>query len=71
MGSANDFVIGGVTLSSRLILGTGGATSHTALAGGKFPTGARASFAIEGSWAAIDRSRHKLTDYVTPKSADP
>ena len=44
---------------------------HTALAGGKFPTGARASFAIEGTWATIDRSRHKLIDYVTPKSAEP
>src|SRR5262249_6396535 len=39
-----------------------------ALAGGKFPTGARASFTIEGGWASIDKSRHRLTDYVTPKS---
>jgi phosphohistidine phosphatase len=41
-----------------------------ALGGGKFPTGARASFAIDGAWAAIDRSRHQLIDYVTPKSAE-
>jgi phosphohistidine phosphatase len=41
---------------------------YKALAGGKFPTLALASFAIEGSWAAIDGSRHALTDYVTPKS---
>jgi phosphohistidine phosphatase len=44
---------------------------HAALAGGKFPTGARASFSIDGSWATLDRSRHRLTDYVTPKSAEP
>jgi phosphohistidine phosphatase len=43
---------------------------HPALASGKFPTGARASFAIDGTWAALDRSRHQLVDYVTPKSAD-
>lgn len=41
---------------------------RAALAGGKFPTGARASFAIDDSWAALDKSRHPLTDYVTPKS---
>ncbi len=33
MGSADDFVIGGEIINSRLILGTGGATSHAALAG--------------------------------------
>ena len=43
---------------------------HAALAGGKFPTGARASFAIDGTWAALDKSRHRLIDYVTPKSAE-
>jgi phosphohistidine phosphatase len=53
-----------------ILLAAPDSPSHRALAGGKFPTGARASFAIEGSWAAIDRSRHRLTDYVTPKSAD-
>ena len=42
---------------------------HAALAAGKFPTGARASFAIEGSWASLGRQRYQLVDYVTPKSA--
>jgi phosphohistidine phosphatase len=39
-----------------------------ALTAGKFPTSARASFAIESSWATLDRSRHALLDYATPKS---
>ena len=43
--------------------------SRAALAAGKFPTGARASFAIDGSWASLGRQRHQLVDYVTPKSA--
>jgi phosphohistidine phosphatase len=38
------------------------------LAGGKFPTAARASFAVEDSWASLDRGRHPLIDYVTAKS---
>jgi phosphohistidine phosphatase len=42
--------------------------SYRALAGGKFPTTARASFAVEGPWSAIGRSRHRLVDYVTPKA---
>jgi len=41
---------------------------YPALASGKFPTAARASFRIAGRWAELDRSRHKLTDYVTAKS---
>ncbi len=41
---------------------------YRALAAGKFPTTARASFAIEQRWADLDRSRHALTDYVTAKS---
>ena len=41
---------------------------YRALAGGKFPTGARASFDIEGRWATLDKSRHRLIGYVTPKS---
>ena len=41
---------------------------YKAVAAGKFPTLARASFAIDGNWAMIERSRHALTDYVTPKS---
>ena len=42
--------------------------AHRALAAGKFPTTARASFAIDGAWSALDRSRHALIDYVTVKS---
>jgi len=41
---------------------------YEVLAGGKFPTAARASFAIEGAWADLARTRHKITDYVTAKS---
>lgn len=39
-----------------------------ALTSGKFPTTARASFAIEGSWSVLSHSRHRLTDYITAKS---
>jgi phosphohistidine phosphatase len=42
--------------------------AHAALASGKFPTGARASFEIDGAWAALDRRRHRLVDYVIPKA---
>jgi phosphohistidine phosphatase len=38
------------------------------LASGKFPTAVRVSFEIDGNWADLARSRHKLTDYVTAKS---
>lgn len=41
---------------------------YKALAAGKFPTTARASFAIEGPWSTLGQSRHALTDYVTAKS---
>jgi phosphohistidine phosphatase len=41
---------------------------YAALAEGKFPTAARASFVIETGWAELGRSRHALRDYVTPKS---
>jgi len=41
---------------------------YRALAAGKFPTTARASFRIDGKWTSLDRSRHALIDYVTPKS---
>jgi phosphohistidine phosphatase len=41
---------------------------YHALAAGKFPTTARASFAIDGPWASLDRSRHALSQYVTAKS---
>ncbi len=43
---------------------------YKALAAGKFPTTARASFAIDGAWAGLGRSRHALTDYVTAKSLE-
>lgn len=39
-----------------------------ALAAGKFPTGARASFRIDSPWSALGLSRHQLADYVTPGS---
>jgi phosphohistidine phosphatase len=42
--------------------------SYRALASGKFPTSARASFVVEAPWSALGRSRHQLVDYVTPKS---
>lgn len=41
-----------------------------ALSGGKFPTTARASFTIAGTWASLGQTPHQLTDYVTPKSLD-
>src|SRR5712691_10207526 len=41
---------------------------YRALASGKFPTTARASFRIDGKWTSLDRSRHALVDYVTAKS---
>jgi phosphohistidine phosphatase len=42
--------------------------AYRGLAAGKFPTTARASFAIDCAWSALDRSRHSLVDYVTVKS---
>jgi phosphohistidine phosphatase len=41
---------------------------YRTLADGKFPTAVRASFAIAGAWEGLGRTRHMLTDYVTPKS---
>ncbi|MGE3784272.1 MAG: histidine phosphatase family protein [Alphaproteobacteria bacterium] len=41
---------------------------YPALASGKFPTSACASFTIETGWAGLDRERHKLRGYITPKS---
>lgn len=38
-----------------------------ALAAGKFPTAARASFCIATVWAALGRSRPSLVDYATPE----
>ena len=51
-----------------LALAAADSPRYRALASGKFPTTARASFAIDGPWATIAHSRHKLTDYVTAKS---
>ncbi len=39
-----------------------------ALASGKFPTAACASFLIPADWSALSSSRHELIDYITPKS---
>lgn len=51
-----------------LALAASDSPRYPALASGKFPTTARASFVIDQPWATIARSRHKLTDYVTAKS---
>jgi phosphohistidine phosphatase len=51
-----------------LALAAPGSPGQAALAGGKFPTAVRASFAIETPWREIDGTRHVLTDYVTVKS---
>jgi len=42
--------------------------SFRALASGKFPTAARASFRILDCWSALGRSRYELVDYVTAES---
>lgn len=41
---------------------------YRSLVEGKFPTTARASFAIGCAWTDLNQSRHRLLDYVTPKS---
>lgn len=51
-----------------LALAAAASPSYPALAEGKFPTAARASFAIETGWTGLGRSRHALRDYVTPRS---
>lgn len=38
-----------------------------ALTEGKFPTAARASLRIDGTWSALERGGNTLVDYVTPK----
>jgi phosphohistidine phosphatase len=42
--------------------------AYRLLAAGKFPTLARASFAIATSWSNLTERRHRLTGYATPKS---
>jgi phosphohistidine phosphatase len=49
-------------------LAASGSKGAVAIADGKFPTGVRVSFMIEGNWAALNAARHKVTDYVTVKS---
>jgi phosphohistidine phosphatase len=44
--------------------------AYRALSQGKFPTTARASFAVETAWSALGKQRHCLIDYVTVKSLD-
>ena len=39
-----------------------------ALASGKFPTAACASFRVPADWSILGSSRHKLIGYVTPES---
>ena len=51
-----------------LALAASDSPAYSALASGKFPTTARASFVIDGRWAALAGSRHPLTAYVTAKS---
>jgi phosphohistidine phosphatase len=51
-----------------LALAAADSPRYRALASGKVPTTARASFTIRSPWANIGRSRHALTDYVTAKS---
>lgn len=50
-----------------LALATADSPGYPALAGGKFPTAVRASFAVAGAWATLGRSRHPM-EYVTAKS---
>jgi phosphohistidine phosphatase len=57
-------------LTLTLTLAAPDSPRYRALAAGKFPTTARASFAIESPWANLARSRHALTDYVTAKSLE-
>ncbi|HVB17522.1 MAG TPA: histidine phosphatase family protein [Stellaceae bacterium] len=51
-----------------LALAAADSPRYRALVAGKFPTTARASVAIDGSWASLGRTPHRLIDYVTPKS---
>ncbi len=44
------------------------APAFRALAGGKFPTAACASFRVEMRWESLGRPRPALVDYVTPAS---
>jgi phosphohistidine phosphatase len=69
-GTRNVLLIGHNPGLHELALALAAADSprYAALAEGKFPTTARASFVIDTGWAELGRSRHGLRDYVTPKS---
>jgi phosphohistidine phosphatase len=45
-----------------------GSPCFRALASGKFPTVARATFRIRDRWSGLGGSRHELADYVTVES---
>lgn len=49
-------------------LGDMGSPAFSALAAGKFPTAARASFRVPERWSMLGRSRCELVDYVTAAS---
>jgi phosphohistidine phosphatase len=51
-----------------IVLADPGSPGYHALACGKFPTAARASFGVSSRWSAIGYSRHRLIDYVTAES---
>jgi phosphohistidine phosphatase len=51
-----------------LALASPDSDGYAALAGGKFPTAVRASFTVTGTWSALGRSRHVMTEYATAKS---
>jgi phosphohistidine phosphatase len=51
-----------------LALAASDSARYATLAAGKLPTAARVSFALDGAWADLGRSRYALTDYVTAKS---
>ena len=45
-----------------------GSRGFRALASGKFPTTARATFRVPDCWSGLGRSRYELVDYVTAES---
>jgi phosphohistidine phosphatase len=51
-----------------LALAEAGSPCAQALASGKFPTAARASFHVNTRWRALTDTRHRLVDYVIPAS---
>jgi phosphohistidine phosphatase len=51
-----------------IALAAPGSDDSRRLEEGKFPTGVRVSFAIDGSWADLTSHRHKIVGYVTVKS---